>query len=54
MTEQAEGPLDPKGESQGVDKCGPKWPARGPKHRLGRDRNSRMLFCYNGIRAWSG
>jgi hypothetical protein len=30
MTEQAERPLNPKGESRGVDICGPKWPEQGP------------------------
>jgi hypothetical protein len=38
--EQAERPLKLKGECQGVDKCGPKWPGRGPKHGFGRERES--------------
>jgi hypothetical protein len=40
MTEQAERLLKLKGESRGVDKCGPKWPGRGPKHGFGRERES--------------
>jgi len=36
MTEQAERLLKLKGECRGVDKCGPKWPGRGPRHGLGR------------------
>jgi hypothetical protein len=40
MTEQAERPLNRKGESRGVDKCGPKWPAHGPETRIGRGLES--------------
>ena len=39
MTEQAERPLKLKGECRGVDKCGPEWPGRGPKHGFGREEN---------------
>ena len=35
FAEQAERPLNLKGECRGVDKCGPKWPARGPETRIG-------------------
>ena len=31
MTEQTERRLKLKGESRGVDNCGPKWPGRGAK-----------------------
>ena len=37
--EQAERPLKLKGECRGVDKCGPEWPGRGPKHGFGREEN---------------
>jgi hypothetical protein len=30
MTEQAERPLNLKGEFRGVDKCGPMWPEHSP------------------------
>jgi hypothetical protein len=40
MTEQAERPLKLKGESQGVDKCGPKWPGRRPKRASDTDQTS--------------
>ncbi len=40
MTEQAERPVNLKGESRGVDKCGPKWPARGPETRIDRGLES--------------
>jgi hypothetical protein len=39
MTEQAERPLNLKGESQGVDICGPKWPEHGPETLIGRGLN---------------
>ena len=38
--EQAERPLKLKGESQGVDKCGPKWPVHRPGTRVGRGPQS--------------
>jgi len=45
------------GESRGVDKCGPEWPARRPKHRLGRDRelpNAVLLQWYSGMERVTG
>jgi len=49
MTEQAERPLKLKDESWGVDKCGPQWPGRGPKHgfrREGEFSNTVLLQRY--------
>jgi hypothetical protein len=40
MTEQAERPLNLKGESRGVDICGPKWPEHGPETQIGRGLDS--------------
>ena len=40
MTEQAECPLNPKGEPQGVDKCGPQWPVHEPETHISRDLES--------------
>src|SRR5674476_1624597 len=36
MTKQAERHRKLKDESRGVDKCGPKWPGRGPKRASDR------------------
>ena len=40
MTEQAERPLNLKGESRGVDKCGQKRPAHEPETHIRRDLES--------------
>jgi len=37
ITEQAERLLKLKGESLGVDMCGPKWPEHGPEDRSAED-----------------
>jgi hypothetical protein len=57
MTEQAVRPLNLKGEFRGVDKCGPKWPGRGPKHRFRRERessNTVLLQRYSGMERVTG
>src|SRR5664280_2254881 len=40
FAEQAERPQKLKGECRGVDKCGPKWPRRGPRCASDTERES--------------
>ena len=57
MTEQAERPVNLKGESRGVDKCGPKWPARGPETRIDRgleSSNSALLQHFSRVERVTG
>jgi hypothetical protein len=57
MTEQAERPLNLKDECRGVDKCGPKWPGRGPKHRFGGggdSSNAVLLQRYSSMERVTG
>jgi hypothetical protein len=57
MTEQAERPLNLKGKSRGVDKCGPKWPGRGPKHRPDSSReflNAVLLQRFSRVERVTG
>src|ERR1035437_3042816 len=54
MTKQAERHRKLKDESRGVDKCGPKWPGRGPKRAsdrpetLGHDSAATRFVCGAG------
>jgi len=57
MTEQAERPLKLKGERLGVDKCGPEWPGRRPKHGFSRERecaNTILLQRYSRMERVTG
>jgi hypothetical protein len=57
MTEQAERPLKLKSECRGVDKCGPKWPGQGPKHRFDRERefpNTVLLQRFSRVERVTG
>src|SRR5450756_1732232 len=57
MTEQAERPVNLKGESRGVDKCGPKWPARGPETRIDgglESSNSALLQHFSRVERVTG
>ena len=57
MTEQAERPLNLKDECRGVDKCGPVWPGRGPKHRFGGEwvfSNTILLQRYSSLERVTG
>ena len=57
MTEQAERPPKLEDECRGVDKCGPKWPGRGPKHGFRREvefSNTVLLQRYSSLERVTG
>jgi len=57
MTKHAERLLKLKGECRGVDKCGLKWPGRGPKTRISRElvsSNSLMLQRFSLVERVTG